>query len=105
MLDSKIITEDEAKIHPKKNVITKALGSNDELKSETYEPFKVQTNDKLVLCSDGLTAHVDEEEIFQLLKNNPPQEAAQKLVNLSNERGGTDNITVLIVAVGSNKNN
>jgi protein phosphatase len=100
MVDSNIITEDEAKVHPKKNVITKALGTNDELEPEFYEPFKLQVNDKLILCSDGLTAHVDEEEIFQLSENNPPQEAAQKLVELANERGGTDNITVQIAAVG-----
>ncbi len=100
MVDSNIITKDEAKVHPKKNVITKALGTNDELEPEIYETFKLQVNDKLILCSDGLTAHVDEEEIFQLSENNPPQEAAQKLVELANERGGTDNITVQIAAVG-----
>jgi len=104
MVDSNIITKDEAKIHPKKNVITKALGSNDKLEPEIYEPFDLQTNDKLILCSDGLTAHVDEEEIFQFVENNPPQEAAQKLVELANERGGTDNITVQIAAVGVKKN-
>ena len=104
MVDSNIITEDEAKVHPKKNVITKALGTNDELEQEYYEPFKLIENDKLILCSDGLTAHVDEEEIFQLSENNPPQQAAQKLVELANERGGTDNITVQIVAVGVKKN-
>jgi len=104
MVDSNIITEDEAKVHPKKNVITKALGTNDELEQEYYEPFKLIENDKLILCSDGLTAHVDEEEIFQLSENNPPQQAAQKLVELANDRGGTDNITVQIVAVGVKKN-
>jgi len=104
MVDSNIITEDEAKVHPKKNVITKALGTNDELEQEYYEPFKLLENDKLILCSDGLTAHVDEEEIFQLSENNPPQQAAQKLVELANERGGTDNITVQIVAVGVKEN-
>ncbi|MGB5847000.1 MAG: Stp1/IreP family PP2C-type Ser/Thr phosphatase [Ignavibacteriaceae bacterium] len=104
MVDSNIITEDEAKVHPKKNVITKALGTNEELEPEIYEPFKLQVNDKLILCSDGLTAHVDEEEIFELSENNPPQQAAQKLVDLANERGGTDNITVQIAAIGVEEN-
>jgi len=104
MVDSNIITENEAKIHPKKNVITKALGTNDELQPEIYEPFKLKLNDKLILCSDGLTVHVDAEEIFELSKNNAPQEAAQKLVGIANERGGTDNITVLIAAVDLAKN-
>ncbi len=99
MVDLEIITEDEAKVHPKKNVITKALGINDKLEPEIYEPFKLQANDRLILCSDGLTAHVDEKEIFQLTENNTPQEAAQKLVDLANERGGTDNITVQIASV------
>ncbi len=98
MVDSNIITEDEAKDHPKKNVITKALGTNEELEPEIYEPIELQVSDKLILCSDGLTAHVDEEEIFELSENNPPQEAAQKLVELANERGGTDNITFQMAA-------
>lgn len=104
MVDSNIITEDEAKVHPKKNVITKALGTNEELEPEIYEPFKLQINDRLILCSDGLTAHVDEEEIFELSENNPPQQTAQKLVELANERGGTDNITVQIAAVSVKEN-
>ena len=104
MLDSNIITEDEAKIHPKKNVITKALGTNDELQPEIYEPFKLKVNDKLILCTDGLTAHVDDEEILELTKDYTPQEAAQKLVGLANKRGGTDNITVLIAAADFTKN-
>ena len=104
MVDSNIITEDEAKVHPKKNVITKALGTNEELEPEIYEPFKLQINDKLILCSDGLTAHVDEEEIFELSENNLTQQTAQKLVELANERGGTDNITVQIVAVSVKEN-
>jgi PPM family protein phosphatase len=103
MVDSELITEDEAKIHPKKNVITKALGINDKLEPEIYEPFKLLVNDKLILCSDGLTAHVDDEEIFQLAESNSPQEAAQKLVDLANERGGTDNITVQIASVSVNE--
>jgi protein phosphatase len=102
MVDSKIITKDEAKVHPKKNVITKALGTNYKLKPENYKPFKLQLNDKIILCSDGLTAHVDEKEIFELSKNNSPQETAKKLVDFANKRGGTDNITVLIAAVGIN---
>lgn len=103
MIDSEIITEDEAKVHPKKNVITKALGINEKLEPEIYESFKLQEKDKLILCSDGLTAHVDEKEIFQLTENNTPQEAAQKLVDLANERGGTDNITVQIASVNINE--
>jgi len=99
MVDSELITEDEAKVHPKKNVITKALGINDKLEPKIYEPFKLQVKDRLILCSDGLTAHVDEKEILQLTENNTPQEAAQKLVDLANERGGTDNITVQIASV------
>ena len=101
MVDSKIITKNEAKIHPKKNVITKALGANDVLTLEFYDPIELQVNDKLILCTDGLTTHVDEEDIFELLENNAPQEAALKLVNLANDRGGTDNITIQIAVVGN----
>jgi protein phosphatase len=107
MVDSNMITKDEAKDHPKKNVITKALGINAELEPEIYEPFELRENDKLILCSDGLTAHVEENEIREIVKNNSPQDSANKLTDLANERGGSDNITVQVASVNSidkNKN-
>ncbi len=100
MIDSNMITKNEAKTHPKKHVITKALGIDGGLDSEIYEPFKLQEGDIIILCSDGLTEHVEEEEILKLAENNSVSDAAIKLVDLANERGGSDNITVQVVRAG-----
>jgi PPM family protein phosphatase len=100
MIDSNIITENEAKTHPKKHVITKALGIDADLKPEMYQPFKLQENDIIILCSDGLTEHVEEEEILKLAGNNSVSDAAIKLVDLANERGGSDNITIQVAKAG-----
>jgi len=100
MIDSNMITENEAKNHPKKHVITKALGIDAELEPEIYQPFKLQESDIIILCSDGLTEHVEEEEILKLAENNSVSDAAIKLVDLANERGGSDNITVQVARAG-----
>jgi len=101
MIDSNIITENDAKTHPKKHIITKALGTDAELVPEIYQPFKLHEGDIIILCSDGLTEHVEEEEILKLAENYSVSDAAVKLVDLANERGGSDNITVQIVRAGA----
>lgn len=103
MIDSNMITEEEAKDHPKKNVITKALGIDEALEPDIHEPLGLKENHKLVLCTDGLTSTVNEEEILEEVENNSPQQASQKLVDLANERGGADNITVQVVSFSSKK--
>lgn len=103
MIDSKMITEEEAKDHPKKNVITKALGIDDNLEPDILEPLELKENYKLVLCTDGLTSTVTEDEILKMADNDTPQQASQKLVDMANERGGTDNITVQVVSFSSEK--
>ena len=107
MVDSNLITEDEAKEHPQKNVITKALGTNENAEPEFYESFMLTVSDILVLCSDGLNAHVDEKEILEVVENNTAQDSANTLVELANERGGRDNITVQVISAeeGSKSNN
>ncbi len=100
MIDSNIITENEAKTHPKKHVITKALGIDADLEPEMYQPFKLQENDIIILCSDGLTEHVEEVEILNIAGNNSVSDAAIKLVDLANERGGSDNITIQVAKAG-----
>ncbi len=100
MIDSNIITENEAKTHPKKHVITKALGIDTDLEPEMYQPFKLQENDIIILCSDGLTEHVEEVEILNIAGNNSVSDAAIKLVDLANERGGSDNITIQVAKAG-----
>ena len=103
MIDSNMITEEEAKNHPKKNVITKALGIDEALEPDVHPPLELKDNYKLVLCTDGLTSNVSEEEILEAAVNNSPQQASQKLIDLANERGGGDNITVQVASFSSKK--
>lgn len=99
MIDSEMITPEEAKNHPKKNVITKSLGREGTIEPDIPEPIKVIKNDRFILCSDGLTNYAKNEEILAITSTNPVQQAAGKLIDLANEKGGSDNITVQIVEV------
>ncbi len=82
-----------------KNVITRSLGPNPTVKVDLEGPFPVQSNDTFLLCSDGLTGKVEDDEIANILAHLPSQEAAQLLTDLANLRGGPDNITVIVAKV------
>jgi protein phosphatase len=93
------ITPEEARTHPKRNVVTRALGIDTyvQVDSATIIPY---TGDRFVLCSDGLFNEVEHERIASILRRlGDPSDAAAELVRLANEAGGRDNITVLIVDV------
>ena len=87
------LTEEEAKNHPKKNVLMKALGANDPIEIDVFD---CDMNIKqIMLCSDGLTNMVDKDQIERvLLENNNIEEKVIKLIKKANNRGGTDNISV-----------
>lgn len=94
------LTEEEEKRGKiPKNVITRSLGPYAECKVDLEGPFPVQVGDSFLLCSDGLTAVISDSEIGSVMANMPPDEAAKVLVDLSNLRGGPDNITVIIVKI------
>jgi len=82
-----------------KNVITRSLGPNPRVKVDVEGPFPVAVGDRFLLCSDGLTGKVKDEELGPILASLGPDEAARVLVDLANLRGGPDNITVIIVNV------
>jgi serine/threonine protein phosphatase PrpC len=90
------ITAEEARAWPRRNVITRAIGVNDrpelDIKGGSLEP-----GDIFVICSDGLTNHVRDEEILALASENPPQRACDLLVGLTLDRGASDNVTVVAV--------
>jgi protein phosphatase len=95
------LTPEEARVHPKRSVITRALGSDDELQPDIYEVC-VRAGDRLMLCSDGLSSMLDAALLSQLLAADPdPQAAADALVDAANEAGGHDNITVIVVDVNN----
>ena len=93
------ITETEARSHPRRNIVTRALGIEPNVRVDTWVLPFVQ-GDRYVLCSDGLVDEVDDAEILELLlKNTAPQDAADALVASANEHGGRDNVTVVVVDV------
>ncbi|MEO8347965.1 MAG: Stp1/IreP family PP2C-type Ser/Thr phosphatase [Acidobacteriota bacterium] len=92
-----ILTEEEAKTHPLKNVVTRALGGGPSVSPDLQE-FSFVPGDEFIFCSDGLTTMLSDEEIHDLAGEEPaPQDLCRKLVDTANERGGVDNITVVVV--------
>ncbi len=94
-----LTAEEEAQGKIPKNVITRSLGPYPECKVDLEGPFPIVVGDSFLLCSDGLTAVISDGEIAAFLANMPPEEAVKVLVDLSNLRGGPDNITVVIAKV------
>ena len=92
-----LISKEEARKHPQKNVITRAVGSESIVLIDTFET-KLNANDVVLICSDGLHTMVSEEEISEVL-NNSSESTAEELINLANENGGRDNITVITVKI------
>jgi protein phosphatase len=93
------ITREEARVHPKRSVITRALGSSEQLRPDIYE-LCIRKGDRLMLCSDGLSAMLDLAEISARLIANPDaQAAADALVGAANAAGGHDNTTVIVLNI------
>ncbi len=82
-----------------KNIITRSLGPNPTVQTDFEGPFPLELGDTFLLCSDGLSGLVEDDEIGPILASLSPREAAQALTDLANLRGGHDNITVLIAKV------
>ncbi len=99
LVERGVITAAEAETHPRRNVILASLGSEGTPRIELFE-VELQTGDQLLMCSDGLTGHVTDEEIGAVLAEHEPDEATAHLIALANERGGTDNISVIILRIG-----
>lgn len=100
LVEEGAITEEEAHFHPRRNVILYSLGSE---RSPQIDLFMqpLEPGDILLLCSDGLTRHLADEEIAQILGSEPPEKASISLVRKANERGGEDNISVGVIQYGA----
>ncbi|MBW3538667.1 MAG: protein phosphatase 2C domain-containing protein [Planctomycetes bacterium] len=94
------LTPEEIFLHEPRNVITRSLGPQANVQVDVEGPYPVWPGDIYLLCSDGLTGHVADAEIGSIGRELPPGEACRLLVNLANLRGGSDNITIVIVQVG-----
>ncbi|MEY4340370.1 MAG: hypothetical protein RLZ14_2220 [Actinomycetota bacterium] len=93
------ITEAEARLHPRRNIITRALGIEPTVRVDT-RVLPLVRGDRYVLCSDGLVDEVDDAEIERLaVEHTDPQAAAEAMVAAANEQGGRDNVTVVVVDV------
>jgi PPM family protein phosphatase len=93
------ITQEQADEHPMRNVLYRALGQAEDIDVDMYYK-RLHIGDRLILCSDGLTRHVKPNEIAELALSNPnPDVASQKLIDLANERGGEDNVSVIVISV------
>jgi protein phosphatase len=93
-----LITADQARSSPHRNVITRALGYQSGVTVDLFR-WPLQIDDIIVLCSDGLHGLVSDAEIAQIAGEASPDDAVHQLIDLANSRGGTDNITVAIVQV------
>lgn len=100
LIEEGTLTEAEAAIHPQRNVILSSLGSSREPFIDIYTVI-LNADELLLLCSDGLTRHVDNNEIADVAMNYPPNIATQQLIELANERGGGDNISIAIIQQNS----
>ncbi len=102
MLDDGLISEEEAATHPERNRLDRALGSRPDLKPDVrLQPIPLSNDDSFLLCTDGLTNLVRDEEMFRIVQNIPAEGACGALIDLANQRGGPDNITVAIVRIGA----
>ena len=97
LLDRGLLDEDEARVWPRRNVVTRALGVSETPELEIVDG-PVRAGDRFLLCSDGLTGHVSDAEIRALMSGAELGSAAQALIDLTLQRGAKDNVTVVLVA-------
>lgn len=99
LVDAGEITADEARVHPARSIITRALGSDPELYADHFT-LDVEKGDRIILCSDGLNSMVPDDQIEDVAITSPtPQDCANGLVDAALASGGHDNVTVLVIDV------
>ena len=99
LVDSGQITADEARTHPSRSIITRALGSDPDMYADHFS-LEVNTGDRIILCSDGLSSMISDSEIESVaVSSATPQQAADNLVSAALTAGGADNVTVIVVDV------
>ncbi len=100
LVDKGVISEAEARTWPRRNVITRAIGADYDVELDAVTGT-AQNGDCFILCSDGLTGHLEDWEILAAVQNSRPNKACQSLLNTALERGGRDNISIIVVSVMS----
>ena len=90
------LTREEAESHPRKNVITRAIGSSRDIEVDLMD-LEAENGDVFLLCTDGLTNMICENEIYNIIKDNEPEKACEQLIDAAKGKGGEDNITVIVI--------
>ena len=102
LVESGIVRSEDAESHPQRHILTAALGSGRDITPHAPDhPVPLQEGDILLLCTDGLWGLVGDPDLTRVVQANPPTEACQKLVTMALDRGGPDNITVLVLRVSA----
>lgn len=96
LIDSGTITEEQAKYHPQRNLITRAVGTEKYVLADGVS-VDVSSGDYILICSDGLSSYVDESEITDILANTKLNGVVSKLIEAANNSGGKDNVTVVVI--------
>jgi PPM family protein phosphatase len=100
LVETGIVRSEDAESHPQRHILTAALGSGRDVTPHTPEqPVPLEEGDILLLCTDGLWGVVGDADLARIVRTNPPAEACKKLVSMALDRGGPDNITLLILRV------
>lgn len=97
LVESGKLSPEEARVHPEKNVITRALGVEENILTDSYV-IDICENDMLLLCTDGLSNYADSESILRIVKDNALDKITDLLINKANAGGGRDNITAAVVS-------
>jgi protein phosphatase len=95
LLDNGTITEEKARNHPNKNIITRALGTNEQVEVDLFD-VDLTNIIKCILCTDGLTNDVTYSEMYDIIMENDNISSCKMLVDLSKSKGGRDNISVIV---------
>jgi protein phosphatase len=98
MVENGEITAEQAKVHPNRNVITRALGVDDRIDID-YNEVVLRDGDTIMICTDGLTNYVENEQILELSNSCKFYEYPEKLIDMANDNGGGDNITVVMMSM------
>lgn len=97
LVDAGEITAEQAAVHPRRHVVTRALGTGDETEAD-YWLLPVEEGDRILVCSDGLNAELTDEHMFRILSTvGHPQDAVDALIQAALRNGGRDNVTVIVV--------
>src|SRR5271167_2997986 len=98
LVESGMISPEEAETHPQRNILTAALGTNPDLVMDSpQQPEPLRPEDVLLICTDGLWGQVRDSEILDAVEGKSAEQAGRELIELARERGGPDNITVEIL--------